>query len=51
MMWNASVNAICDRAHGTGLTASTVVSAFDISRAPLLVVERAGLLSSDDANR
>ena len=21
MMWNASVNAICDRAHGTGLTA------------------------------
>ncbi len=23
MMWNASVNAICDRAHGTGSTASS----------------------------
>src|SRR5436190_6387241 len=30
MMWNASVNAICERAHGTGFTASTV-SAFSIA--------------------
>jgi len=27
-MWNASVNAICERAHGTGFTASTEVSTF-----------------------
>src|SRR4051794_9347609 len=26
MMWNANVNAICDRAHGTGSTASTETS-------------------------
>jgi hypothetical protein len=26
-MWNASVKAICDRAHGTGFTASTQPSA------------------------
>jgi hypothetical protein len=27
-MWNASVNAICERAHGTGFTASTEASTF-----------------------
>ena len=37
MMWNASVNAICERAHGTGFTASTEVSTFLIGGAPLLV--------------
>ncbi len=25
MMWNPSVNAICERAHGTGFTANSVV--------------------------
>ena len=34
MMWNASVNAICDRAHGTGFTASTQVSTLVTSAGP-----------------
>ena len=37
-MWNASVNAICARAHGTGFTASTQFErARSRRRAPLLV--------------
>ena len=44
MMWNASVNAICARAHGTGSTASTVDEQRS-SRDPLLVrIEGSGLL-------
>ncbi len=34
MMWNASVNAICERAHGTGFTASTHVSALVTTSIP-----------------
>ncbi len=33
-MWNASVNAICERAHGTGFTASTQVSALPMTSLP-----------------
>jgi hypothetical protein len=31
MMWKASVNAICARAHGTGLTRTIAVSALSVA--------------------
>src|ERR1700710_777664 len=41
MMWNASVNAICERAHGTGLTASTD-SGRSSTRVPHVEILRTG---------
>ena len=38
-MWNASVNAICDRAHGTGFTASTRSGAWLIAESLLVRLE------------
>ena len=44
MMWAASVNAICDRAHGTGFTASTRRQRGE-HRAPLQPIPEVAVIS------
>ena len=37
-MWNASVNAICDRAHGTGSTTRATLDKASVSKATHLIL-------------